>query len=92
MNDIILKEGEIKNNVLVGRDNYLFLYEGRHNQFSYLIGKKKVSQGSIDNFNNNIKNRKEYLSSKNIEYRHIVFPSKPLLKKQYLPSVWVGGK
>ena len=88
MDDIRLQEGEIKNNVLVGKDGYLFLYEGAHNQFSYLSGKKIVSQESISNFHENIKNRKVYLANLGIQYKHVVFPSKPLLKSKYLPDKW----
>jgi hypothetical protein len=72
-------------NVLKGEDDWLFLFQGAHYQFDYLMGKKTVSKRSIINFNQNIKERQSFCDSKKIIYKHIIFPSKPLVKKEYLP-------
>ncbi len=72
-------------NVLVGSDGWLFLFQGGQSQFDFLTGKKTPSDESIQNFHKNIKTRVTYFQNKNIPYKHIIFPSKPLLKKFYLP-------
>ena len=56
----------IKNNVLFGKDDYLFLYNGGQKQFDYLLGKEKVNKQCIDNFVANIENRTEYFNNKSI--------------------------
>lgn len=76
----------IKNNVLIGIDNWLFLHNGSQKQFDYLLGKEKVSDESVSNFVSNIEGRIDYFQENNIEYRHIVFPSKPLVKNKFLPK------
>lgn len=76
----------ICNDVLKGSNGWLFLYQGGHSQFDYLTGEKKPTENSIVNFYQNIKNRSAYFNAKNIRYKHVVFPSKPLLKDKYLPA------
>lgn len=75
----------IKNNVLIGKDGWLFLYSGSQNQFSFLKGEKKIDAISVDNFLSNIHSRREYCRRKSIDFCHIVFPSKPVVKIKYLP-------
>lgn len=77
---------KIKNNVLFGKNNWLFLYNGGQKQFDYLLGEEIVNEKSIENFTNNINKRTEIFESKNIDYLHVVFPSKPVVKKKYLPK------
>ena len=84
--------GNIKKNVLFGKEGYLFLYSGAHRQFDYLLSIKKPTQDSINCFVNNIRERIIYFKKKNIRYRHIVFPSKPLVKKEYLPKKFQAVK
>lgn len=76
----------IKNNVLFGIEGWLFLYQGGQRQFDYLLGVEKVTKKSIENFISNIISRQEYFSHKDIQYKHIVFPSKPIVKKDKLPE------
>jgi len=76
----------IKNNVLIGADNWLFLYNGGQKQFDYLLGKEKVDDEAVLNFVSNIAGRVKYFQKNNIEYRHVVFPSKPLVKNKFLPE------
>ena len=80
----------IKNNVLIGQDGWLFLYAGNHKQFDYLTGVLSIDKSNVDNFTDNITKRKEYFNEKNIIYKHIVFPSKPLCKIKYLPEKYHG--
>lgn len=76
----------IEKNVLIGKDNWLFLWSGGQNQFDYLRGLLEVDQQSIENFTSNITLRKKYLSTRGIQYKHVVFPSKPLLKRKHIPK------
>jgi hypothetical protein len=76
----------IHNDVLCGNEGYLFLWQGRQYKFDYLLSKKIPSEESIHNFGTNITSRKGFCAQNKIEYRHIVFPSKPLVKKSYLPD------
>lgn len=45
------------NDVIVGRDDYLFLDKGNHSVSSLFTGKKQVSKISVRNFVLNIKRR-----------------------------------
>ncbi len=78
--------GETKDNILIGKDEYLFLHRGGHSQFDYLTSVKVPTENSINNFASNIGERVEYFNERNIIYKHIVFPSKPLIKKEFLPD------
>jgi len=75
----------VKNNVLKGKNGWLFLFQGQQSQFDYLTGVKIVDKVSISNFLENIKNRAIFCNEKKIIYQHVVFPSKPLLKRKFLP-------
>lgn len=75
----------IKNNVLVGKEGYLYLYAGGQKQFDYLLGEAIVENKSVNNFHRNIENRVIFCEKNEILYRHIVFPSKPLVKFDFLP-------
>ena len=76
----------IKNNVLIGKDGWLFLYQGGQKQFDYLRGIEKVNNVSINNFISNITSRQKYFNDKDIKYKHVVFPSKPIVKNLNLPE------
>lgn len=78
----------IKNNVLIGKKNWLFLYNGEQRQFDYLLGEKEVDSESIINFISNIKERKEYCKKNSIKYKHVIFPSKPVIKQSYIPDAF----
>lgn len=77
---------KIKNDVLFGKEGWLFLFQGAQKQFDYLTGVKKIDKQNIDNFTENIISRKAFCDLNEIKYMHIVFPSKPLLKTKYLPD------
>ena len=82
-------EYKVKSDVLFGKENYLFLFQGAQRQFDYLLGKERVTELSTLNFKSNIESRSKYCLNKNIDYLHIVFPSKPLVKKKYLPNTFL---
>jgi hypothetical protein len=77
---------KIRRNVLIGTNNWLYLHQGHQKQFDYLSGELKVERKSVENFVSNIRNRTAFFEEQSIPYRHIVFPSKPLVQKQYLPG------
>lgn len=72
--------------MLLGKSGYLYLWEGRQEQFSHLTGDKSVPALSRNNFVKNVVDRHQYLTSRDIPYTHVVFPSKPLVKKNFLPQ------
>lgn len=76
----------IHNNVIIGKDSYLFLHEGAHNETSFFNGTRTPTVSSILNFKKNIKNRKKYCESKKISYLHVVFPSKHVIYQENLPK------
>ena len=76
----------VKSNVLIGCENTLFLWQGAQRQFDYLTQALKPTKESIKNFSDNIKSRKNFLEGIGIEYKHIVFPSKPTILSDQLPQ------
>lgn len=77
---------KVENNVLLGNEEYLFLFQGMQREFDYLQKIKIISPLSIDNFTFNIKQRIFYFRKHQIHYKHIVFASKPLVKSRFLPK------
>ena len=76
----------VKSNVLIGKNNTLFLWQGSQRQFDYLTRVQKPTKLSIKNFSFKIKSRKNFLEGLGIEYKHIVFPSKPTALSDQLPK------
>lgn len=76
----------VKNDVLFGKGDFLFLYQGKQRQFDFLLGLRVPSQDSISNFKSNLVNRLEYCKNRNIKYLHITYPSKPVVKNMELPT------
>ena len=90
--DIERKNLAINKHVIEGKSDYLFLFDGKHNQFDYLLGIRKVEQINVDNLVNNISKRKLFCDKRNIDYFYIIFPSKPLLKTDFLPKEFSNVK
>lgn len=78
--------GIITNGVLYGKNRYLYLYDGSHHQFQYLLGEAEPSPKDIKNFSYNLQNRTDYCSTRNIPYLHMVFPSKPVFMPENIPD------
>lgn len=76
----------INNDVLHGSDDWLFLYNGSQKQFDYLTGELLVGSESIQNFSTNINERFYFCKNRNIKYQHLVFPCKPVVKRELLPE------
>jgi hypothetical protein len=76
----------IENDVLFGSEQYLFLWKGGQKQFEFLSGERSPSDISLINFESNIRKRIEICNSRSICFKHIVFPSKALVKTRFLPK------
>jgi|ETNmetMinimDraft_3_1059899.scaffolds.fasta_scaffold00950_4 hypothetical protein len=79
------KDLVIKNNVLFGTHDWLFLYGGDHSQFDYLTGKKQVSTQAKELFSKNMIYRKRLCESKGAQFLHVVFPCKPIVRTEFVP-------
>jgi hypothetical protein len=66
----------IHEDVLVTENRTLFLIEGNHSVLKYITGEIIPTEDSVQNFHKNISFRKTYCDSKNIVYRHVIFPDK----------------
>lgn len=73
-------------NVVIGRDSFLFLFNGGHHVHSYHTGLLVPSTESIDSFQSNIRRRAEYCESRSIAYHHLMFPNKQSSLADYYPS------
>jgi len=87
-NSIVKMNTEIKNNVLIGLDSNLFLFDGGQKSFAYSTGELKPNDEDVEIFFKNIESRKKILSSKNIPFLHILFPSKEVFLKEKVPEPW----
>lgn len=72
-------------NVIKGDDGFLFLYLGAQKQMPYLLGEIAPTEKSCEVFLKNISNRAEICKKNNLIFKHVVFPSKPLVKSKFLP-------
>jgi hypothetical protein len=71
-----IRFSDITRNVIIGKDGYLFLSGGKHSVLDYITGRKKPSDASYKNFNQNIKSRFRDCTAKNILFKHIIYPDK----------------
>jgi hypothetical protein len=76
--------GHLENQVLVGRDGYLFLAGGAHNVLKMVSGSKTVSDASKTAFAYNIKFRSDWSAHANTNFLHIIFPD----KQSIIPHAW----
>lgn len=74
--------GEVRDDVLIGLDDYLFLFGGAHEQMSYMTGARTPSDTSISNFFENLAQRKFFCDGRGVAYIHVTFPAKPLVMKE----------
>lgn len=86
MTEIQWNTGEIKSGVLFGKNEYLFLYEGSHQQFPYLQGRITPRTSDVKNFSENIAKRAIFCRDRNKKYLHVVFPSKPVVMRENIPD------
>ena len=80
--------GSIENEVLVGRDDTLFLAGGAHHVMDLVLKRRLPSQASIDAFTSNIQKRRDWAAKREIPYVHLVFPD----KQSIVPERWSLGE
>lgn len=71
--------------VIIGRDDVMFLATSIHNILEHLTGKREILPESIDNFRRNIENRSSWCRERGIAYRHVIYPDKSTVMKSYFP-------
>lgn len=77
--------GEVQDNVLFGKDGWLYLWGGAHDQFNHLMG-APIESSSVSAFVDNLTTRQQLCQSRNVPYLHVAFPSKPTVMTEYLPD------
>lgn len=78
----------INNNVLIGLDGYLFLYDGGQHSFAFSTAEMKPAHQDILNFSNNLEQRSRYLKEIGIPFLHLVYPSKEVVVREKVPAPW----
>lgn len=80
----------IRDNVIFGKENFLFLHNGAHAETSLLIGEAVPMSASVRNFRDNISARRAWCAERGIPYAHVVYPSKHLVYRDHLPDDLAG--
>lgn len=80
--------GKIENNVLVGLDGNIFLFDGGQRSFSFSTGDERPSRNDVEAFIKNIEKRNCFLERKKIPFLHLVFPSKEVILRNKVPQPW----
>ena len=80
---------KITNEVILGRDGYLFLAGGGHRVFEYISGSIEVPALSIEVFNKNIELREKICADKNIQFIHTISPDKHSVLSNKFPSRYI---
>lgn len=73
-------------NVVIGKDDYLFMYAGGHNLHFYYTGQLQPAQDAIGRFLKNISERARYCSQANLPYFHILYPNKQTSLAGHYPA------
>lgn len=76
----------IRNDVIIGKDGWLFLHSGGQKQRQHLNGEIYPTHDSIYNFKKNILSRKSFCHDRDIPFMHIIFPTKDLVATANLPE------
>ena len=79
------KPGTVERGVLFGHDDVLFLADGGHNVLDYLLGMRRASEQSFDNFEQNITTRRDAAARAGAGYLHVVFPDKESVMTRECP-------
>lgn len=77
-------EGRIENEVLVGIDNWLYLYGGTNEVFKYYTEASFFTSQHVEDWYSLLQARKMKLNNLNIEYIHLFVPDKISVYPEYL--------
>lgn len=80
--------GSIENNVLIGMNGFLFLFDGGQRSFLFSTGEAKPSIQDVDSFIKNIQKRSLFLEGRGIQFIHVIYPSKEIILRNKVPSPW----
>ena len=72
------------NNVIFGKDDWLFLGEGTNDFMSYVRGNKKLSTAITNNWINLLLTRKKWFHATGIKYIHVFAPEKATVYPEFL--------
>ena len=86
----LLDEGEIRNQVIGGKDGFLFLYGGAAQQFDHFSGLARVKREAVTNFETNTFRRIEFCRDIGAGYLNVVMPAKPVCCEDKLPDAYAG--
>ena len=80
--------GNVEENVLVGLDGQLFLFDGGQRSFLFSTGEIKPSTSDVELFLTNLDQRNVFLEARGIPFLHVVYPSKEIVLRNKVPSPW----
>lgn len=75
----------IINDVLIGKNENLYLAYGGHNVLDYLIGNREISEESFKNFFTNIQTRSYAAAEVGAKYLHVILPDKHAVLESDFP-------
>ncbi|HMO16298.1 hypothetical protein [Hydrogenophaga sp.] len=85
---ITIEHGSIHNNVLIGSEGHLFLFDGGQRPFAFSIGDARPSTQDIMHLLNNLAQRNRSLAALGIPFLHVIYPSKEIVLKDMVPAPW----
>jgi hypothetical protein len=81
----VREPGTIEKGVLCGRDGHLFLLDGGHHVFDFVLGLRRVRPESLSNFAANIRRRAGICDAAGCRYLHVIFPDKQSVMTEQFP-------
>jgi len=82
----IAEQFKVHNDVMIGKDGWLFLYGGSNEVFKYYSDPSYFSNEKIDTWNRLLHDRKSRLKTMNIEYIHLFVPDKISVYPEYVTA------
>lgn len=78
--------GLVQNNVVIGLENQLFLFDGGQRSFAFSTALESPSARDCSSFFTNLKQRNSFLKARNIPFIHLVYPSKEIVIRDKVPA------
>lgn len=75
----------MNDDVIIGKDEQLFLAKSVHNILDHITGKISIPESSKVNFFKNITSRQKYCQERGISYKHVIYPDKSSVMKSFFP-------
>lgn len=77
---------EVEEDVVVGKDGWVFLNSKNNPYMAYLFGETSLSQRVVDTWHAILVDRKDKLSSQGIQYLHLFAPDKVTVYPEFYPA------